>query len=152
MIWNHRIKGGGRHGPATFDLRQTMGFVSQPVRVALTTTQECRLGSWLPRMISLVHWNDTVKTMRLGSRAAQWRTLRNFCRKSLKRQKKKTPPAEADEVPTMKKMNYSVGSDSRCASTFKKTSPATRVRVVGYLIFVGFPSSAGARRVSNLIL
>ena len=37
----------------------------------------------------------------------------------LMRQKKKTPPAEADEVPTMKKMNYSVGSDSRCASTFK---------------------------------
>jgi len=26
-----------------------------------------------------------------------------FCRRSLNRQKKKTPPAEADEVPTMKK-------------------------------------------------
>ena len=43
-----------------------------------------------------------------------------FCRRSLNRQKKKTPPAEADEVPTMKKMNYSVESDSRCPSTFKK--------------------------------
>jgi len=54
-------------------------------------------------MNSLVHWNDIVKTTRLGSRAGRWRTLRNFCRRSLDRQKKKTPPAEGDEVPTMKK-------------------------------------------------
>ena len=54
-------------------------------------------------MIALVHWSDTAKTTSLGSRAARWRTLRNFCRRSLNRQKKKTPPAEADEVPTMKK-------------------------------------------------
>jgi hypothetical protein len=36
-----------------------------------------------------------------------------FYLRSLKRQKKKTPPAEADEVPNYEKMNCSVESDRR---------------------------------------
>ena len=35
-------------------------------------------------MNSLAHWNDIVKTTRLGSRAGRWRILRNFCRRSHK--------------------------------------------------------------------
>ena len=38
----------------------------------------------------------------------------------LMREKKKTPPAEADEVPNYEKMNCSVESDSRYPSKFKK--------------------------------
>jgi hypothetical protein len=38
----------------------------------------------------------------------------------LMREKKKTPPAEADEVPKYEKMNCSVESDSRYPSKFKK--------------------------------
>ena len=35
------------------------------------------MSSWLPRMNSLVHWSNTAKATRLGSRAGRWRTRIN---------------------------------------------------------------------------